>query len=196
MTRPVPDEELMMLVRGGAGDMLGVLFDRYQVPLFSFYSRLTGDRASSEDLVQEVFVRILKYRRSYRPGTAFRPWIYKIARNAHADQMRKRRGEVELQPEMEPRAPTNDSASANQQEALLHRALLALPEEKREVLLLSRFQGLPYSEIAELTGCQVGAVKVRVYRALQELREIFLRLSGGAAAERKVRGAKPWTVNG
>lgn len=189
MTRPVPDEELMTLVRGGAGDMLGVLFDRYQVPLFSFYAKLTGNRAASEDLVQEVFVRILKYRRSYRPGTPFRPWIYQIARNAHVDQMRKRRPEVELEPDMDPPAPQSDSAAATQQEALLHRALRQLPEEKREVLLLSRFQGLPYSEIAELIGCNVGTVKVRVHRALQELREIFLRLGGGAAADRKIAGA-------
>jgi len=189
MTRPVPDEELMTLVRGGAGDMLGVLFDRYQVPLFSFYTKLTGNRTASEDLVQEVFVRVLKYRRSYRPGTPFRPWLYQIARNAHADHLRKRRPEVELQPEMDPPAVHNDSASANQQEALLHRALLELPEEKREVLLLSRFQGLPYNEIAALMGCNVGAVKVRVHRALQELREVFLRLGGGGVADRKSAGA-------
>jgi RNA polymerase sigma factor (sigma-70 family) len=175
-----------MLVRGGAVDMLGVLFDRYQVPLFSFYSKLTGDRAASQDLVQEVFVRILKYRRSYRPGTGFRPWIYKIARNAHADQARRHRPEVEFQPEMAPAAPNNDSVAASQQEVLLHRALRELPEAKREVLLLSRFQGLAYSEIAELTGTQVGAVKVRVHRALQELREIFLRLGGGGATNRRV----------
>jgi RNA polymerase sigma factor (sigma-70 family) len=184
MTRPVPDEELMMLVRGGSGDMLGVLFDRYQIPLFSFYSKLTGDRAASEDLVQEVFVRILKYRRSYRPGTAFRPWIYKIARNAHADQVRRRRPEVELRPEMIPPAPHQESGLADQQ-ALMHQALRELPESKRELLLLSRFLGLPYSEIAELEGCQVGAVKVRVHRALQDLREIYLRLSGGEAMSRK-----------
>jgi RNA polymerase sigma-70 factor, ECF subfamily len=178
----------MMLVRGGAGDMLGVLFDRYQGPLFSFYSKLTGNRAASEDLVQEVFVRVLKYRSSYRPGTAFRSWIYKIARNVHADQVRRRRPEVEFQPEMAPAVPPNDVATASQQQALLHRALLELAEEKREVLLLSRFQGLPYSEIAELTGCQVGSVKVRVHRALQELREIFLRLEGGRATNRSVAG--------
>jgi RNA polymerase sigma factor (sigma-70 family) len=185
MTRPVPDEELMMLVRSGAGDMLGVLFDRYQAPLFNFYSKLTGDRAASEDLVQEVFVRILKYRRSYRPGTPFRPWMYKIARNAHADQTRRRRPEVALQPEMVPAQPHNDSAAASQQEALLRLALLELPEAKRELLLLSRFQGLPYSEIAELTGSPVGALKVRVHRALQDLREIFLRLEG---TNRRVAG--------
>jgi len=188
MTRPVPDEELMTLVRGGAGDMLGVLFDRYEVPLFSFYSKLTGNRAASEDLVQEVFVRILKYRRSYRPGTAFRPWIYKIARNVHADQARRRRSEVEFKPEMAPPLVPNDGAAASQQEALLHRALLELPEAKREVLLLSRFQGLPYSEIAELTGCAPGAVKVRVHRALQELRDVFMRLGGGRATNGNIAG--------
>src|SRR5438046_2498920 len=51
-----PDEDLMLQVRDGAGEMLGVLFDRYQTPLFNFYSKLTGDRTLSEDLVQEVFL--------------------------------------------------------------------------------------------------------------------------------------------
>jgi len=180
----------MMLVRGGAADMLGVLFDRYQGPLFSFYAKLTGDRAASEDLVQEVFVRILKYRRTYKPGTAFRPWIYKIARNAHVDTFRKRNPEVELQPEMDPPAPGKDPGAPHHDEELLHRALLQLPEEKREVLLLSRFQGLPYEEIAEMTGTQVGTLKVRAHRALRDLREIFLRLRGGAAApDAKTLGA-------
>ncbi|HKV03506.1 MAG TPA: RNA polymerase sigma factor [Candidatus Acidoferrales bacterium] len=190
MTRPVPDEELMMLVRNGASDMLAVLFDRYQVPLFSFYSKLTGNRTASEDLVQEVFFRILKYRRSYRPGSAFRPWIYQIARNTHAEQARRQRPETGFDAELAPHAQPRDTAARDQEEALLHQALLQLPEEKREVLLLSRFQGLPYNEIAELSGCEVGAIKVRVHRALQDLREIFLALqSGGASTGRKTKGA-------
>ena len=62
----------MLQVRNGESEMLGVLFDRYQAPLFNFYTRLMGDRGASEDLVQEVFLRILRYRASYQPGTAFR----------------------------------------------------------------------------------------------------------------------------
>ena len=62
MTQSIPDEELMSQVRNGVGEMLGELFERYQSPLFNFYYRLTGDRGLSEDLVQEVFLRILKYR--------------------------------------------------------------------------------------------------------------------------------------
>jgi len=190
MTKPVPDEELMLLVRNGECEMLGVLFDRYQTPLFNFYCKLTGNRAASEDLVQEVFFRILKYRQSYRPGTAFRGWMYQIARNTRLDQARKQRPETELDTELAPPAQPADSAQQEQQAALLHRALLQMPEEKREVLVLSRFQEMKYGEIAQLLGCEVGAVKVRVHRALQELREIYARLErSGAASEKGFSGA-------
>jgi RNA polymerase sigma factor (sigma-70 family) len=173
MTRPLPDEELMLQVRNGAGDMLGVLFDRYQSPLFNFYCKLTGDRALSEDLVQEVFVRILKYRQSYHPGTPFRPWLYQIARHARLDQARKHRSETSWNPALEPPVPPADFAQQKQETKLLYRALMRLPEDKRELLILSRFQELKYEEIARLLGCEDGAVKVRVHRALLELREIF-----------------------
>ena len=70
-----------------------------------------------------------------------------------------------------------DAAEAEQQAALLHRALLILPEEKREVLVLSRFQELKYDEIARLLDCEVNTVKVRIHRALRELRGIFEKLT-------------------
>src|SRR5437016_7465072 len=124
-----PDEDVMLQVRDGAGEMLGVLFDRYQTPLFNFYSKLTGDRTLSEDLVQEVFLRILKYRQSYRPGTPFRAWIYQIARNARIDHFRKRSEERTFEPEMlHPVLPT-DPAQQQHEGELLQRALQQLPEE-------------------------------------------------------------------
>lgn len=179
MTNSLPDEELMLQVREGVGEMLAVLFDRYQSPLFNFYCRLTGDRATSEDLVQDVFFRILKYRQSYRPGTPFRTWIYQIARNARQDYHRKHPAALPFEPEMSPAVLSIDAAEAEQQAALLHKALLMLPEEKREVLLLSRFQELKYEEIARMLECEVGTVKVRIHRALRELRVIFEKLSTG-----------------
>lgn len=171
----------MLHVRNGAGEMLGILFDRYQSPLFNFYCRLTGDRALSEDLVQDVFVRILKYRHSYRAGTPVRPWIYQIARNARLDHARKQVAETTWNPDAAPAVPSLDFAQQKQETALLYRALMQLAEEKRELLILSRFQELKYEEIAHLLGCEAGAVKVRVHRALQELREIFHQLECGAS---------------
>jgi RNA polymerase sigma-70 factor (ECF subfamily) len=181
MTNSLPDEELMLQVREGVGEMLAVLFDRYQTPLFNFYSRQTGDRAASEDLVQDVFFRILKYRQSYRPGTPFRAWMYQIARNARLDYARKHPVAVEFQAEMSPAVIPIDSLEAQQQTALLQHALHMLPDDKREILLLSRFQELKHEEIAIMLGCEVGAVKVRVHRALRELRKIFESLAGTPA---------------
>lgn len=173
MTNSLPDEELMSLVRDGAGEMLGVLFDRYEVALFNFFYKLNRDRATSEDLVQEVFLRILKYRQSYRKGTPFRAWMYQIARNARVDAFHKQRADVSLEPELEPAVIPADSAQQRQEVQMLYRALLQMPEEKKEVLILSRFQGLKYEEIAQLLGCEVNTVKTKVHRALQELRELF-----------------------
>jgi RNA polymerase sigma-70 factor (ECF subfamily) len=177
MTNTLPDEELMLQVREGVGEMLAVLFDRYQSPLFNFYRRLTGDRAVSEDLVQDVFFRILKYRQSYKPGTPFRAWMYQIARNARIDHVRKHPEALEFEPEMSPAVNPNDPAESEQQATLLHKALLMLPDDKREVLVLSRFQELKYEEIARMLDCEVGTVKVRIHRALRELRTIFEKLS-------------------
>jgi RNA polymerase sigma factor (sigma-70 family) len=177
MTNSLPDEELMLQVREGVGEMLAVLFDRYQVPLFNFYCRLTADRAASEDLVQDVFFRILKYRQSYRPGTPFRAWMYQIARNARQDHLRKHPEALPYEPEMSPATNSPDTVETQQQTELLRKALLMLPEEKREVLVLSRYQELKHEEIAAMLGCETGTVKVRIHRALRELRAIFDQLS-------------------
>jgi len=169
----------MLEVRNGAGETLGVLFDRYQAPLYNFYSKLTGDRTLSEDLVQEVFLRILRYRQSYQPGTPFRAWIYQIARNARVDHYRKSPRHIVFEPEMAPPVRPRDSAQQSEEAALLHRALMQLPEDKREILILSRFQELKYEEIARLLGCELGTVKTRIHRAVQELRQTFKQLERG-----------------
>jgi RNA polymerase sigma factor (sigma-70 family) len=186
MKNSLPDEELMSQVRSGVGEMLGVLFDRYQMPLFNFFYKMTGSRTTSEDLVQEVFFRILKYRQSYQQGTPFRAWMYQIARNARVDFFRKQRPEVTWEPEMEPAVAPADSAQQQQETQMLYRALLEMPAEKKEVLILSRFQGLKYEEIAQLLGCEVNTVKTKVHRALQELRELFHQPS----AVRQTRGER------
>jgi RNA polymerase sigma-70 factor (ECF subfamily) len=178
----VADEDLMLQVRSGAAEMLGVLFDRYQTPLYNFYTKMTQDRALSEDLVQDVFLRILRYRQTYRPGTPFRAWMYQIARNARVDAMRKVKPEAPML--AEPAAPAAaDTAQQKQEAQLLQRALMQLPEDKREILILSRYQELKYEEIARLMGCEVGAVKVRVHRALQQLREAFRQLERTAGSK-------------
>jgi RNA polymerase sigma factor (sigma-70 family) len=165
------DEEVMSQVREGAAEMLGILFERYHAKLFNYYVRLTGDRTLSEDLVQEAFYKILRSRRTYRPGSPFRPWMYQIARNARTDNFR-RPAEVEFQEHMAEPVLLEDELADREQHEILRRALLQLPEEKRELLLLTRFEGLKYSEIAQMFDCEVGTIKTRIFRALQELKQI------------------------
>ena len=188
MTNTLADEELMFHVRNGTGEMLGVLFSRYQSPLFNFYCKLTGNRALSEDLVQDVFFRILKYRQTYKPGTSFKTWMYQIARNARVDNMRKQKPQVEIEDSLLPVVMPADRAQQTQETALLHKALMMLPEEKREILVLSRFQELKYEEIAKMLGCQPNAVKVKVFRALKDLREAYQQLEAARPLRDKARG--------
>src|SRR6476469_2851856 len=128
MANSLSDEELMSQVRSGVGEMLGVLFERYHVPLFNFFLKLTGDRVMSEDLVQDVFFRILKYRHSYRTATAFRAWISLVARNARLDHLRKRRPETSWEQQLWPAVAPVDTAQQSQESLLFHHALMRIPE--------------------------------------------------------------------
>jgi len=180
------DEQAMQAVRDGDLGKLELLFDRHHRALYHYFLHLTGNPASSEDLVQEVFFRILKYRQTYRSEASFRAWMFQIGRNAYLDQMGRQKGEVALPegaPEVGSPAAAPDSQVENKQEtALLRRALAALPSEKREVIVMSRFLELRYEEIASILKCEVGTVKVRVYRALRELGDVFFALRGEKTA--------------
>jgi len=176
----------------GAGEVskLAVLFERHHRPLFRYFVSMNRNRELAEDLVQDVFFRMLRYRSSYDPRQSFTAWMYQIARNANVDQAQKRRGEVvgieefnERRPEPVSTAPGPEEAAARGQDlGLLKRALERLPADKREILVLSRFQDMKYEDIAAVLGCEVGAVKVRVYRAIRALEQIYFTLAGERTA--------------
>jgi RNA polymerase sigma-70 factor (ECF subfamily) len=132
-------------------------------------------------LVQNAFLRLLRSKHTYRQQGQFRAWIYQIARSAHADHYRKHRRERPLEDEDVhiPSALPDPSAEleADQRAELVRAALAKLPAEKREVLVLSRYQGLRYSEIATLLGCPESTVKVKVHRAVKALRAAYFELA-------------------
>jgi RNA polymerase sigma-70 factor (ECF subfamily) len=176
------DDELMERVRDGDVAPLGVLFERHQGPLYNFFVRLTGRPSTSEDLVQEVFLRILKYRHTYRGSSPFRTWMYQIARNARVDLYRKHWRETELGEEggvdlPSPAAGPSDELAEAQDAALVRAALEKLAPDKREVLILSRYHDMRYEEIGRIMGCSEGTIKVRVHRAMKELRQAYAQLT-------------------
>lgn len=165
----------MLKVKAGDLDKMGQLFERYHRRLFRFFYRLTRRRDHSEDLVQEVFERILKYRKTYTNSGPFSTWIFQIARNLHADYHRKRNAvpvEDDL-PEWEDIEGYDLNSGDERNKELLqlmYHAIDQLDAKKKETLVLSRFEGFKYKEIAEILDCSESAVKVRIYRALQELK--------------------------
>lgn len=180
------DEQLMRRVRDGEVETLGLLYGRHRTPLFNFFLRLTNNAPSSEDLVHDVFLRMLKYRRTYITEHRFTTWMYQMARNVHFDFRHKRRHESPMNTEtLEEQgalpslaAPPDMQSGKDQELQLLQAALAELSDESREALMLSRFQDLKYEEIATVLNCGVGAVKMRVHRALKELRASFTALAG------------------
>ena len=181
MTLPT-DNQLMLNVRDGDLDQLSLLFERYNKVLYNYFLRMTNNACVSEDLVQEVFLRMLKYRHTYRGDGKFTSWMFHISRNAHIDYSKKNGGERQLD-NLESEPVSQDSShhellEQDQAAKLLRTALARLPVEKREVLVLSRFQNMKYEQIAELQRCRIGTVKARVHRAIKELRDIYFELSG------------------
>ncbi len=178
---PDTDSYLMQQLQAGERAPLATLFERYHVSIFRYFLHLTGSRTQSEDLAQEVFMRVLKYARSFDAAQSFRTWLYQVARNTHIDALRKRRDETPLPDGQEFRSsqPMPEDLFAREQDlATLQQALARLPESKREVLVLSKFQDMRYDEIARVLDCGESAVKVRVFRAIRDLRTIFHELRG------------------
>lgn len=176
--RETSDEELMQQAVQGPASM-AVLFDRHHRRLLAFFVKLGHGRSGGEDLVQETFVRMLRYATSFRPGAQFMPWMYQIARNAAADAYHAR-----------PREETHDHEAldafgataadsperahgAGELEARLQRALALLPRDKRELVLLSRVHQLGTEDLARLFDCTPTTLRVRLHRSLDELRAHF-----------------------
>src|SRR5688572_28517204 len=175
------DRTLMLAVKDGDVEPFAVLFDRYHQRLYEFFYRLGSSAALSEDLVQEVFLRMLKYRNTFRADSEFRGWMYHIARTVRIDRFRAQRQEGGIDTEaigvQSGEVSPDGYVQERERAELLRQALLRLPEDRRELLILARFQELKYEQIGLLLGIDAGAVKVRVHRAIAELREIVREMS-------------------
>ncbi len=176
------DNALMLKVKSGDVDRLGLLFDRYHRVLYSFFYRFTSSKMVSEDLVQNVFMRILKYKHTFTGDGKFTTWMYHLARNVYADHYRKdsRLGFSDdfttVENSLHNSYNIEEQTKKDEEIQLLQKALNQLSHDKKEVLILSRYQDLKYKEIADILCCSEAAVKVKVFRAMQDLKNIYTQL--------------------
>lgn len=173
MTNPT-DEVLMQQVQRGDLDKMRILFDRYQVRIYNYCLQLCGDREASKDLTQEVFYKLLKFRNTYR-STRFSTWLYSIARNLCYDYykaQRKQEKQVDEFRTLHAQAavfPEEPFGNLHQ----LNHALNQLKMADKELIIMSKYQGLKYQEIAEITNSSVGAVRTKTHRAIHKLKDLY-----------------------
>ncbi|MBK5278928.1 MAG: sigma-70 family RNA polymerase sigma factor [Bacteroidia bacterium] len=174
------DEMIMVAVKNGDLQQASVLFDRYHRKIFNFLARMTMDRNLAEDLTQNVFLRMIKYRNSYREGNRFESWIYQVARNIFSDHYQanknKHSGFIDIEKMSDKIEDHEEGAQQDERERLLHRSMALLSEEQRELLVLTRFQQMKYEDVAAIMETSVANIKVKVHRAIAKLRDHYFEL--------------------
>lgn len=166
-----PDEELMAEVALGNLDTASVLFERHHVHVYNFLYKMSRDKMLSEDITQEVFYKLIKYRSSYNNGK-FVSWMFTIARNSLTSHYKRSKGKNNSLDLLENKL-TEDTADKNEDYSHLQKALNKLNPADRELLILNRFQEIKYKELAEIMDSTTGAVKTKVSRALKKLKLIY-----------------------
>lgn len=178
------DEELMLRVQRGDMAAFEALYDRYHKRLYHFILRFVRERTLAEDILQETFLRIFRKRKSYRKISHFSTYLFTIGRNLCLDALKtwERRHLLTNQKDHIERATDQSKGPCKILEEteiteILQREIQALPRDQREVLLLSKYSGLSYKEIAQVVESTPVAVKQKVYRALLSLRQKLKKLS-------------------
>jgi RNA polymerase sigma-70 factor (ECF subfamily) len=136
------------------------------------------EKEISQDLTQNLFYRMIKYRNTFREGNYVKSWIYQIARNLHNDfrNNQKKSDNLIIREEVLFKNISEESETYHEEDfERLDRALLLLSDEQREIIVLSRYQKMKYEEISIILDQSVPAIKVAVHRAIKKLRSIYFQ---------------------
>ena len=180
MMNQLSDEQLMKRLAEGNKQAAAILYDRYHPKIFGYFVRMTRDREASRDLTQNVFVKVIRYSHSWKDDKVFAYWLFHIARNILIDFHRasKRFYDLEDEPEIAVREQEEAIRNSEARESyeLLLDAMAKLSPGYRELIEMNRFQGFTYKEIAVTIDSTENAVKVKTFRAIQKLKEIYERI--------------------
>ncbi len=158
------------------------IVERYQLPLLNYICRYTGDRAVAEDITQEVFLRVFKTAKEYRPLSSFKTWLFKIATNLCLNELRDNkihRNTIDIFELNEAgfvalaagRLSPLRELENRELSSILMKAFKSLPENQRVALLLHKYSGFSYLDISQMMNCSISAVESLIHRARQSLRK-------------------------
>jgi RNA polymerase sigma-70 factor (ECF subfamily) len=193
---PVPDldAQLMLRVRDGDEESFRVLLEKHRNPVVHFLYRMVQDEAVSEELSQEVFLRVFRSRGSYEPTAKFTTWLFRIATHLALNFLRdgrNERGQVRLDDDGDGEAPAREVADRGPtvEQRMVYQARLRevreaialLPEKQRAAVLMHKYEEMDYSQIANVLECSESAVKSLLFRAYESLRARLAHMVAGGA---------------
>jgi RNA polymerase sigma-70 factor (ECF subfamily) len=177
------DAQLMLLVREGDDTSFALLLERHRGPVVNFLYRMVQNRAVSEELAQEVFLRVYRSRETYEPTAKFTTWLYRIATHVALNSIRDRKKEKghesldETMPDglerhVPDRQPTVEQEMVREVKLReVRQAIEALPAKQRAAVLMHKYEGLDYAQIATVLSCSESATKSLLFRAYEALRD-------------------------
>ena len=180
------DLQLMMRVKAGDGDAFNTLMQKHEKTVVNLVYRFTGNREVAGDLAQEVFLRIYRASGRFEAKAKFFTFLYTVTlnlcRNYRAKAQRRKttsldatrqgqNGDLPSRELVDPIGSAEEQVSRMELSSVVREAVDSLPEQQREAVILQRFQGLGYDEIAEALNLSVPAVKSRIHRAKLNLKE-------------------------
>ena len=171
------DIELMLRTRAGDDSAYSELMRRHYKGVVNYIYRFTNMRDNSEDLAQEVFFRVYRSARNWKPEAKFSTWLYKIATNVCLTHLKGRRRNLSLDEIEETKGDvqdagvdiTDDIIYRKEMKDVIFKALESLPEREKIAIMLCKYEGFSYEEVSEVLECTVGAVKAYVHRGRMKL---------------------------
>lgn len=183
------DESLISEFTAGNTAAFNTLVWRWEKPIYNFILRYLGDSEQAKDVMQQCFIRAYKSLGKLKDHTCFSAWLYQIAINLCRDELKKKRYTTYILSDVpdfdgcnnsDPRIviadEEQDTARLTHQENLsevLQKALLAIPEEQRVVVIMKQYHGMKFTEIADILKTPINTIKSRMYYGLDALRSVL-----------------------
>ncbi len=170
------DAEIVAQILKGDRQSYALLVEKYKTPIYNLAYRMTGNLGDAEDLTQETFIRAYQYLWRYDTRKKFFTWLYTVAFNLIKSHLRKKNKKHNISEAFSAHSLADDSPSPETtliETQEITACLLRLEYELRALLIMKYRQGLSFDEIAEITGKSISAVKMRIYRGLEKLKELM-----------------------
>ncbi|MFA5143440.1 MAG: sigma-70 family RNA polymerase sigma factor [Candidatus Omnitrophota bacterium] len=180
------DEDTLYIEQFLNGDKKGfeILVRKYQDRVLNIVYSLVGNDMESEDIAQEVFLKVHNSLKSFKQHSRFSTWLYRIVVNTTRSFLRARKNVVSDEKLLENRTDTGkspkDALSIKEREVIIKKAVAKVPIKFRTAMILKDIEGLNYKEIAGVLRCRMGTVESKIYRARQFLKEELIKLGGEA----------------